>query len=234
MATVLITGANRGLGLGLTRAYLEDGWQVIAAVRQSSPELQRIADDGLEIRECRLTDDGQLADLAGSLTDRTIDVLVHNAGRLAKPAAPAEAKDVQGFGHFNRALWHEVFDINLFTPMGLSELLIDRIASADRGRIVTISSTLGSISMNDSGGLYAYRASKAGANAIMKSMAVDLAARGVIAVAMHPGWVRTDMGGAGAALDIETSVRGMKRVIDNLRLEDSGKFLSWDGTERPW
>jgi NAD(P)-dependent dehydrogenase (short-subunit alcohol dehydrogenase family) len=234
MATALITGANRGLGLGLVQTYLEDGWDVIAAVRQSSPGLDSISTGRLEIHCCELVDDDALAALAESLANRTLDVLINNAGRMAKRPETLHERDIQGFGHFDRALWHDVFDINLFTPMGLSERLIDQIARADRGRIVTISSTLGSMSMNDSGGLYAYRASKAGANAIMKSMAVDLAARGVIAVAMHPGWVRTDMGGAAAALDIETSVRGMKRVIDNLRLEDSGKFLSWDGTERPW
>jgi NAD(P)-dependent dehydrogenase (short-subunit alcohol dehydrogenase family) len=234
MSTVLITGANRGLGLGLAKLYLEDGWDVIALARQSSPELAELACPALEIRECRLTDDWELGAVADSLADRTIDVLINNAGRMAKAEDLPRADRLQGFGHFNRKLWHDVFDINLFTPMRVSELLIEQIAHAERGRIVTLSSILGSMALNDSGGLYAYRASKAGVNAIMKSMAIDLAKQGVIAIAMHPGWVRTDMGGSKADIDIDTSVRGMKNVIDRLRPDDSGKFFSHDGSELPW
>lgn len=234
MSTVLITGAGRGLGLGLAQTYLEDGWDVIALVRQASPELIRLAGANLDIRECRLTDDGELAAATDHFRDGAIDVLINNAGRMAKATSQAGGDSVQGFGLFQRSLWHEVFDINLFTPMRLAELLIEPLQRAERGRIVTLSSMLGSMARNDSGGLYAYRASKAAVNAITKSMSIDLAERGVIAVAMHPGWVRTDMGGAKAPLDIGTAVRGMKRVIDGLGLADSGRFLSWDGSELPW
>jgi len=234
MATVLITGANRGLGLGLARCYLEDGWDVIALARQASADLKGLACASLDILECRLTDDQELAAVADSLAEQTIDVLINNAGRMAKTRTQTSGESVQGFGHFSRALWHEVFDINLFTPMHLAELLVGQVGQAERGRIVTLSSTLGSMALNDSGGLYAYRASKAAVNAIMKSMSIDLAKRGIIAVAMHPGWVQTDMGGTRATLDIETSVRGMKKVIDGLRPADSGRFLSWDGSELPW
>ena len=127
-----------------------------------------------------------------------------------------------------------MFDINLFTPMHLCELLVDNVAQSNNGRMVTLSSMLGSMALNSTGGLYAYRASKAGVNAIMASMAIDLRDRGITAIAMHPGWVQTDMGGAGADLDVETSVNGMKKVIDGLSSEDSGKLLSWDGSEMPW
>jgi len=233
-STVLITGANRGLGLGLAREYLEDGWSVIALNRRSSPELESLAGERLEIHLCDLTDDSGLRTLAESLKGRTIDVLIHNAGIMAKTGAGETASRAQGFGHFNRALWHEVFDVNLFTMMSLSELLADNLAQARRGRIVGISSMLGSMTLNANGGLYAYRASKAGVNAIMKSMSIDLADRGIIAVAQHPGWVRTDMGGQGADIDIGTSVKGMKRVIDGLTAADSGKFFSYDGSEMPW
>jgi NAD(P)-dependent dehydrogenase (short-subunit alcohol dehydrogenase family) len=233
MATVLITGANRGLGLGLTRAYLDDGWNVIAVARQPLPGGLEAGHEGLEVHRCDLVDDGDLDRLAGAMRGRTIDVLINNAARMAKPPGAA-AEGQQGFGHFNRALWHEVFDINLFTPMRLSELLAESVARAPRGRIVTLSSMLGSMAMNDVGGLYAYRASKAAVNAIMKSMAIDLAERGVIAIALHPGWVRTDMGGPEAPLDVETSIRGMRAVIDGLRPRDSGEFLSWDGSKLPW
>jgi NAD(P)-dependent dehydrogenase (short-subunit alcohol dehydrogenase family) len=234
MATVLITGANRGLGLGLTRAYLQDGWNVIAVARQPLPEGLEAEHKGLEVHRCDLVDDADLDRLAGAMSGRAIDVLINNAGRMAKRPGADEAEGQQGFGHFDRDLWREVFDLNLFTPMRLSELLAESVARAPRGRIVTLSSMLGSMAMNDSGGLYAYRASKAAVNAIMKSMAIDLAKRGVIAIALHPGWVRTDMGGPEAPLDVETSIRGMRSVIDGLRPQDSGEFLSWDGSKLPW
>ncbi|MGK2925844.1 MAG: SDR family oxidoreductase [Lysobacterales bacterium] len=232
MPTVLITGANRGLGLGLARVYLEDGWDVVALVRHSSPELEALVPGTpglghLDIHQLNLCDDAQLAALAAGFGERSLDVLINNAGRMARPKH-------QGLGHFDRALWHALFDINLFTPMRLAELFAGSLERSGRGRIVTISSALGSIEQNDDGGLYAYRASKAGVNALMKSLAVDLAGRGLIALALSPGWVRTAMGGPRADLDVETSVRGMKKVIDGLRREDSGKFLSWDGCELPW
>jgi NAD(P)-dependent dehydrogenase (short-subunit alcohol dehydrogenase family) len=232
MPGVLLTGANRGLGLGLARLYLEDGWDVIAAVRNTSTELEALAQEPpasgrLDIRQLDLCDDGELAALAGSLAGQPIDVLVNNAGRMAR------AKH-QGLAEFDRGLWHALFDINLFTPMRLAELLLPNLARSGRGRIVTISSELASMALNRDGGLYAYRASKAGVNAIMKSLALDLADRGMIAIALSPGWVRTDMGGPRADLDIDTSVRGMKQVIDGLRPEDSGKFFAWNGRELPW
>jgi NAD(P)-dependent dehydrogenase (short-subunit alcohol dehydrogenase family) len=234
MPTVLITGSNRGLGLGLTRAYLEDGWNVLAVNREHSAELEALEQDKLELIHCELTDDRDLASLASWLKDRTIDVLINNAGRMAKTGPVINGESTQGFGHFDRDLWRDVFDINLFTPMHLCELLVDNVAQSNNGRMVTLSSMLGSMALNSTGGLYAYRASKAGVNAIMASMAIDLRDRGITAIAMHPGWVQTDMGGAGADLDVETSVNGMKKVIDGLSSEDSGKLLSWDGSEMPW
>jgi len=233
-STVLITGANRGLGLGLARVYLEDRWNVITVSRSSSKELESLQNGRLDIRSCDLTDDVELHTLAKSLADRPLDVLINNAGRMAKSGADATSRGVQGLGHFNRALWHRVFDINLFTPMLLSELLSANLARAERGRIVIVSSMLGSMTLNTGGGLYAYRASKAGVNAIVKSLSIDLADRGIIAIAQHPGWVQTDMGGRGADIDIQTSVTGMKAVFDGLTPADSGKFFSWDGSEMPW
>jgi NAD(P)-dependent dehydrogenase (short-subunit alcohol dehydrogenase family) len=233
-STVLITGTNRGLGLGLVRAYLEDGWKVIAVNRSQSAELDELSSDHLTIMYCDLTDDDELARVADSLGENPLDVLINNAGRMARSGFVASDQSSQGFGHFDRALWHDMFNINLFTPMRLAELLAGNLARAERGRIVTISSMLGSMELNTSGGIYAYRASKAGVNAIMKSMSVDLAERGITAIAQHPGWVRTDMGGPGADIDIETSVNGMKAVIDGLTPADSGKLLSYDGSVMPW
>jgi NAD(P)-dependent dehydrogenase (short-subunit alcohol dehydrogenase family) len=227
MPAVLLTGANRGLGLGLAQAFSGDGWDVIAAVRTRSPALEALAGAGVEIHLLDLCDDRELSALAARLAGRPLDLLINNAGRMG------ESKH-QGLGHFDRAVWHDLFDINLFTPMRLAELLLPSLERAERPRIVTLSSTLGSMQLNEHGGLYAYRASKAGVNAITKSLALDLRDRGIIVVALSPGWVRTDMGGPDAELEVETSVRGMQRVIEGLRPEDSGKFLSWDGRELPW
>lgn len=235
MSTVLITGANRGLGLGLASAYLADGWNVITVNRNSSPELDTLADSSrLQCHVCDLTDDDALARLAEQLSDQPIDLLINNAGMMAKSGFVREQESVQGFGHFNRDVWRKVFDINLFTPMRMAELFAPHLEAADNGRLVTISSMLGSMELNTRGGLYAYRASKAGVNAIVKSMGFDLAERHITAIALHPGWVRTDMGGTGADLDIATSVNGIKQVIDGLSPTDSGKFLAYDGTEMPW
>jgi NAD(P)-dependent dehydrogenase (short-subunit alcohol dehydrogenase family) len=233
-STVLITGANRGLGLGLARVYLEDGWTVIALNRRSSPELESLQNGRLDIRLCDLADDDQLEAMAKSLADRPIDVLINNAGRMIKTDSVESTGSVQGFGHFDRTLWRQVFDINVFTAMYLAELFAGNLERAERGRIVTLSSMLGSMTMNTHGGIYAYRASKAGVNAIVKSMSIDLAGRGITAIAQHPGWVQTDMGGKGADIDVRTSVTGMKAVIDGLSLQDSGKFFSYDGSELPW
>jgi len=233
-STVLITGANRGLGLGLARVYLEDGWKVIAVNRRSSPELDALQNGHLDIRLCDLTNDEQLEAMAKSLAGHPIDVLINNAGRMVKTGSEETAGKLQGFGHFDREVWRQIFDINVFTAMYLAELLADNLSRSERGRIVTLSSMLGSMALNTSGGIYAYRASKASVNAIVKSLSIDLAGRGIIAIAQHPGWVKTDMGGQGADIDVQTSVTGMKAVFDGLTQEDSGKFLSWEGSEMPW
>jgi NAD(P)-dependent dehydrogenase (short-subunit alcohol dehydrogenase family) len=231
VASVLITGANRGLGLGLARAYHDDGWDVIAVSRRRSVELEQL---GVESFVQELADDSALERLAATLNGRTVDVLINNAGRMAIPDGAPQRSGLQGFGHFDRALWREVFDINVFTPMKLCELLADAVGDAPRGRMVVISSALGSMALNEQGGLYAYRSSKAAVNAIVKSMAADLGARGIIAVALSPGWVRTDMGGPDADLSVAESAAAMKAVIDGLKPEDSGKFLAHDGRELPW
>jgi len=234
MPTVLITGANRGLGLGLAGEYLRDGWKVITLSRRNSPELEALSGPELECHTLDLQDDHALAAIAGRLADVTLDVLINNAGRMAHRQSHREEEDTQGFGHFDRGLWHEVFDINLFTPMRLAELFVDNLSRSQNGRIATMTSMLGCTSLNTFGGLYAYRASKAGVNAIVRSMAIDLADRNILAVALHPGWARTDMGGPRAPVAVEASVSGMKRVIDGLRPEDSGKVFAFDGSELHW
>lgn len=235
MPTVLITGANRGLGLELTRQYLDRGWSVIGASRGSSPELDELSEQPrFEAYRLNLTDDVALSDFAAAIGERRIDVLLNNAGTMGRHSFAELGLKSGRFGSFDRSEWHGILDINLCTPMRLAELLVDQVAAGDRGRIITISSMLGSMGLNTVGGLYAYRASKAAVNAMMKSMAIDLAARGIIAIALHPGFVRTDMSGPMADIEAADSAAGMIRVIDDVTLEDSGKVLAWDGSELPW
>jgi NAD(P)-dependent dehydrogenase (short-subunit alcohol dehydrogenase family) len=234
MTNVLITGANRGLGLALAREYLAEGCNVVTLSRHQSRELDDLACPQLDRHFIDLLDDRALGDVATQLGDRTIDVLINNAGRMAHNSPKRDEASNQGFGGFDRALWHAVFDINLFTPMSMAERFVEHLARSQRGRIVTMTSMLGCMALNTFGGLYAYRASKAGVNAITKSLSIDLAGRGIIAVSIHPGWVRTDMGGPKAPVEVSAAVAGIMQIIDGLRPEDSGKCLAYDGSELPW
>ena len=232
MPTVLVTGANRGLGLEFARQYVEDDWNVVAVCRRSSAALDALRGEKLGVRRADLTSDRELEGLARSLSGLTLDVLINNAGTMGDSTFAESGTATQAFGSFDRDEWLRVFDINVCTPMKLAELFAARMREG--GRIVTISSMLGSMGLNTIGGLYAYRASKAAVNSVMKSMGIDLERRGVIALALHPGWVRTDMGGDAADVDAPTSVRGMRAVIDGLGPDDAGRFIAYNGEMLPY
>lgn len=235
MPTVLITGCNRGLGLEFVRQYLALGWSVAALCRRSSPELESLrAEPALEIHLADVTDDTALAAVAAGFGGRCIDVLINNAGIMGESNFGESGMRSQGFGATSREEWLRVFDVNTVSPMRIAEAFIEPVCASERGRIVTLSSEMGSIAGNAHGGWYAYRASKAGVNAVMKSMAIDLADRGVLTLALHPGWVRTGLGGPRAPLDVETSVRGMIGVIERLAPADSGSFVSYEGRVMPY
>ena len=139
----------------------------------------------------------------------------------------------QGLGQIDDAVWAEVLDINIMGPFRMAEAFVDNVAAAERKLIVTLSSRMGSMAEN-TGGSYIYRSSKAGVNAVVTSLAVDLASRGIVSMCLHPGWVQTDMGGPSAAVTPQESVAGMRRVIDGLGPEDNGCFYSHDGSPIPW
>ena len=236
-STVLITGASRGLGLEFCRQYLAKSWRVIAVARNISPalaELKSTYPGALETFEVDLTDDRSLAALAGTLDQRVIDVLINNAGTMGRTNFADSGLQSGAFGGFDRSEWHEIYDINVCTPMHLAELLIDNVAASQNGRIVTLSSMLGSMTLNRVGGIYAYRASKAAVNAIMKSMAIDLGQKGIIAASLHPGFVQTDMSGPNAAIKPEDSVSGMIAVLDSLTEDQAGALIGWNGEVMPW
>lgn len=229
--TVLVTGANRGLGLEFARQYAADGWQVFAACRApgAAKELQELAaDDGGRMRILTLdvTDAARVRAAAAELKGEVIDLLLNNAG----VGSPRNQK----IGGLDFAAWAKVLDANTLGPMRVVEAFLESVARSTLKRIVTITSGMGSLEDNKSGGSYAYRTSKAAVNMVVRSLALDLAPRGITCIVMNPGWVRTDMGGSGGTLSPAESVTAMRSVIASLKPEDSGKFLNYTGKPYPW
>jgi NAD(P)-dependent dehydrogenase (short-subunit alcohol dehydrogenase family) len=214
MPTILITGAGRGLGEELARQYAADGWRVIGTERGAKAEYP------LDV-----TDRGQVGRLAARLKDVPIDVLFCNAGIAGKRGA--------ALGNFDYEAWEQVLRVNLLGVASVIEALVENVAASERKVIAVMSSRLGSIA-ESSGMTLPYSTSKAALNMLAKGLAVTLASRGIKIVTLSPGWVRTDMGGAGAPLSPQTSVGGLRKVIAGLKASDSGKFLSHDGSTIPW
>ena len=235
MPVAIITGANRGLGLEFARQCLEDGWRVIAINRRSSGALDTLAErHPLTIIEADLTDDASLSNAVAQIDENKIDLLVNNAGIMGDASFAEVGVAYQVFGAFDRDEWHRVFDINVCTPMALTELLVEKLEAAERPIVITMSSMLGSNALNTMGNVYAYRASKAAVNSIMKSMGRNLGPRGIICISMHPGWVKTELGGPNAEISPERSVMGMRQVLNGLTIVDSGRFIAWDGSDMPY
>ena len=230
MPTILVTGANRGLGLEFIRQYRDAGWRVYACCRSPNEagELQALvaASSGrVTLHALEVTDHPRIEALAKELRDVALDVLLNNAGIYGPNNG--------GVGHIDYRAWAEVFAVNTMGPMKMAECFLDHVAKSERKVIASVSSQMASIAQNN-GGHYPYRSSKAALNMVMRGLAADLRPRGIIAVPLDPGWVQTDMGGAGAPMRPPESIRGLRQVIDGLRLEDSGKFLRYDGSEVPW
>ncbi len=226
MPTVMITGANRGLGLEFARQYAEDGWNVIATCR--TPELASDLNQLESVTEYKL-DVGNfdaVSQLAKQLSGVAIDVLINNAGVYGPKAYNLEELDYEA--------WQEVMHTNMFAPLHVTRCFAPHVAASHYKRIATLSSKMGSMADNTSGGSYIYRSSKAGLNAVMKSIAVDFADRDITTIILHPGWVRTDMGGPNGLIDAPESVRGMRQVIASATAEHNGRFFNYDGAEIPW
>lgn len=231
MPTTLVTGANRGLGLEFVRQYAADGWTVHAACRD--PAKARALKDVARASGGRVTvhaldvgsRDGVRA-LAKSLAGEPIDVLVNNAG--------VYGGDRQGFGKVDDGAWDATIRTNALGPLMVTEALIANVAAGEAKVVACVTSTMGSIADNTSGGAYIYRASKAALNAVVGSLARDLAQRGVTVLAFHPGWVKTDMGGRNAPVTPEASISGMRTQIARAKPKDTGRFLDYTGKSVPW
>jgi NAD(P)-dependent dehydrogenase (short-subunit alcohol dehydrogenase family) len=239
MPTVLVTGASRGLGLEFVRQYAAEGWQVLAGVRDPAraPALSECRQNftNIEILPLDLARHEGIDQAAMALRGQPIDVLINSAGTMGRGSFAAEGLAFGRFGTSDYSDWADVFRLNVMGPMKMAEAFVEHVASSSQKKIVTLTSILGSIEKNRIGGLYAYRASKAAVNAMMRSMAIDLArSHGIAATAIHPGWVRTDMGGPRADIDAPTSIAGMRRVIAALTIETAGRYWMYDGSELPW
>ena len=230
MATVLVTGASRGLGLAFVRQLVERGDRVIATCRgdRSMSELDALYDihDNLQVMELEVGDGKSLATLGQQLVGQAVDVLINNAGVNGSQSAT--------FGQLDGDAWGEVMRVNCIAPMLLTQILLPNLRNGNDRKLVFITSKMGSIADNRRGGSYAYRSSKSALNSAVKSLAVDLANDDFVSVALHPGWVRTDMGGPNAMIDATTSVSGMLQVIDRAGQAESGGFYGYDGAVIPW
>jgi NAD(P)-dependent dehydrogenase (short-subunit alcohol dehydrogenase family) len=231
MPSVLITGSNRGLGLEFARQYLADGWRVYAACRNpaSASKLRRLAeqgDDKLRILAMDVTDPVSIHAAATELDGQAIDLLLNNAGIIGPRG--------QTIGNIDYEAWTEALAVNTMGPMRVSEAFVEHVARSDRKLIVTLTSGMGSIADNTSGGSIVYRSSKAAVNMVMRSLAIDLAPRGIICVVVNPGWVRTDMGGQNATLESSESISALRSLIATLGPEQSGKFFNHTAREYPW
>jgi NAD(P)-dependent dehydrogenase (short-subunit alcohol dehydrogenase family) len=242
MPTVLVTGANRGLGLELVRQYAADGWQVVACAREPgrAAELATLAAAAgsparVEVRPLDVEDHAAIDALAQRLAGRAIDVLINCAGTMGKGSFAAQGLTFGRFGDSDFDDWMRTLRINAIGPMKMAEAFVGHVARSEQKKLVNVTSIIGSIAKNQIGGLYAYRASKAALNAITRSLAIDLGrSHGIIATVLHPGWARTDMGGPRADIDATTSVTGMRRVIAGLDRDKAGRFWMYDGSELPW
>jgi NAD(P)-dependent dehydrogenase (short-subunit alcohol dehydrogenase family) len=231
MNTVLITGANRGIGLEHVRRYAVCGARVYAAVREpaKAQELKALAtanDRRVMVVPYDAADNESPSRLKTALGDTPLDLLLVNAG---------VAGDKDGaLGMVNADDVLHVFTINTLAPLMLAQALADNVAASQRKVIAFQSSHMGSITDNTSGGYYAYRTAKAALNMIARNAAIDLKPRRVIVVALHPGWVRTRMGGESAPVSTSECVAGEQRVLEDIKLAQTGRFFSYDGHELPW
>jgi NAD(P)-dependent dehydrogenase (short-subunit alcohol dehydrogenase family) len=223
MPLALITGANRGLGLEFTRQYLRDGWRVIGCCRNPDAAGE-LATSGAEVMKLDVARAADVTAASKRLAGTSIDLVVCNAGVAGARAAVLSA--------VTQADFDQVMRTNVLGPMWISAALADRLRPG--GKVAYLSSRMGSIGAMSNAGSALYRASKAALNAVVKAVALELASRGVTAIALHPGWVKTDMGGAGADIDAETSVTGMRAVIKGAGPGVSGHFLDYTGKEIPW
>lgn len=226
--TLFITGANRGLGLEFVRQYAIDGWEVIASCRNpvQANALQSLKKNysNISIIKLDVANFDEIHQVAESLKNVTIDLLINNAGIYLDRATD----------RINVDDWVQTFQVNSIAPVILLNAFKHHLANSGLKKAVTLSSKMGSIDDNTKGGSYLYRTSKAAVNMAIKTASIDLKPLGISIASLHPGWVQTDMGGPNGLIDIPTSVSGLRIVINNLSLANTGQFIDYQGKSIPW
>jgi NAD(P)-dependent dehydrogenase (short-subunit alcohol dehydrogenase family) len=230
MTTILVTGANRGIGLEFVRQYADTGATVHACARKPA-EAAALADIAgksggrVQVHALDVADFDAIDALARTLRDVPVDLLINNAGVYGPASQTAADFDPDG--------WLTTFRVNTLAPMRMVQAFLPHLRAGKGKTVATLTSQMGSITNND-GGYYAYRSAKAALNSAMRGLSADLRGDNLILVVMHPGWVKTDMGGDAAPLRPEDSVRDMRAVIAGLGAGDNGRFFNHDGSELPW
>ncbi|ARN76433.1 hypothetical protein BST96_15100 [Oceanicoccus sagamiensis] len=223
--TVLITGANRGIGLALATQFQQQGYQVIATARkpQQAMELNQL---GVEVQQLDIADKASVAALAQRLKDRPVDILLNNAGISGHSTTAFKDLDIERLG--------QVLDINSLGALRVTQALLPNLQQGSRKVVASVSSRMGSIAQNTSGGALGYRASKTALNSFNKSLSIEFAPQGFIFVVLHPGWVRTDMTSDSATYSTEQSAAGLLQVIAGLNKADNGRFYNFKGEAIDW
>jgi NAD(P)-dependent dehydrogenase (short-subunit alcohol dehydrogenase family) len=225
--TVLITGANRGLGLEFVKQYAIDGYQVIACTRKidKKDELHQLQENfkAISIHKLDVANFSSI-DLFAKSFKKPIDILINNAGIY-----PDSSID-----HVDYKIWLDAFKINTLAAFKMTKAFLPHLKKGQLKKIASLTSKMGSIGDNSGGGEYLYRSSKTALNMVMKSLSIDLKPYDLSVITLHPGWVRTDMGGPNGLIDVDESVTGMKRQIDKLSIKTSGQFIAYDGKKIPW
>lgn len=225
MTRILITGAGRGIGFQLAKQALEKGWDVVGSVR--SVEAQRELAEKLPrmaVLNFDVTDHKAVEKVANAFHS-PIDILVNCAGIIGPQKQSTLDMDFGGFA--------KTLEVNVLAPLKIAQVFLPLVKASDNGRIVNISSQMGRMEFSASDRI-AYRSSKSALNKVTQALATDLNQEGVTVIAVHPGWVSTDMGGPDAPVTPVESAAGLLNVMENISLEDTGKFIDWDGTARSW
>jgi NAD(P)-dependent dehydrogenase (short-subunit alcohol dehydrogenase family) len=228
--SILITGTNRGIGLEFVKHYIKNNEKVIATCRNrnSAKDLLELENttNNLSLVELDVSNPNSINNFTSKIAGLPIDTFISNAG-VSGP------KNIE-FGNFDAKEWLDVFNINTIAPLLITQKILKNLRLGKDKKLAFISSKVGSIEDNTSGGMYIYRTSKTALNQVIKSLSIDFKEENFIVVALHPGWVQTDMGGPNALIDTKTSVKGLIEVIDNLTPKNSGKFYNYDGSPIPW
>ncbi|MEZ5812025.1 MAG: SDR family oxidoreductase [Rhizobiaceae bacterium] len=226
MTTILITGTNRGIGLEMAKQALAKGWRVIGSARGAVTDPDAHICEHPQFLDLQFdVTDHEAVRAAAAKVDEPIDILINNAGIIGPQRQSTRDMDFDGFAR--------TLAVNTMAPLAVAQAFLPHLQRSERPRLLTVSSRMGSLSYRSSDRI-AYRASKAAVNKVMQGLATDLAPLGIAVAVLHPGWVRTDMGGAGADISPAESAEGILRIAETLDMDKTGSFLNWDGTVVPW